>query len=186
MNSSSFESPNRPDAAKRRLLFAGVGAAAAAVGAGVALFEWRAGEVADDAVSRLWPLVFDTPDGPPLALSQFQGKPLLVNFWATWCPPCVEELPLIDRFYRESAAKKWQVIGLAIDQPSAVKAFLKRTPVSFPVGFAGLGGTELCKSLGNAGGGLPFTIVIGPTGKVLERRMGRVRADDLAHWALRV
>lgn len=139
--------------------------------------------MASDVGEQLWPLRFETPSGSTLAMESLRGRPLLLNFWATWCPPCVEELPLLDAFYRENSSKSWQVLGLAIDQPSAVRAFLQRTPVSFPVGFAGLGGTELAKALGNLSGGLPFTVVIGAGGEVLQRRMGRVTAADLAQWS---
>ena len=170
-------SPNR-----RRLLYSGVGGAAALAGAGLAWWNFRVADVAPDAASGIWPLRFDTPGGATLAMEAMKGKPLLINFWATWCPPCVEELPLIDDFYRRNSSKTWQVVGLAIDQPSAVRAFLQRTPVSFPVGLAGLEGTELGKSLGNLSGGLPFTVVIGASGKIAQRRMGRVRAEDLAQW----
>src|SRR5438128_2664895 len=104
---------------------------------------------------------FDTPDGAQLSMQALRGRPLLLNFWATWCPPCVEEMPLLDRFFRQSGSKSWQVVGLAIDQPSAVRNFLKKTPVTFPIGLAGLGGTELAKSLGNEVGGLPFTVAVG-------------------------
>jgi thiol-disulfide isomerase/thioredoxin len=168
---------------RRRFLYAGVGAAAALAGAGYAWWKFQPSDVADDAPDKLWPLSFQTPAGTTLAMQSLRGRPLLLNFWATWCPPCVEELPLLDSFYREHSVKSWQVLGLAIDQPSAVRSFLQKTPVSFPVGMAGLGGTELTKTFGNLTGGLPFTVVIGASGKVLQRRMGRVTAADLAQWS---
>ncbi len=167
---------------RRRLLYAGVAAAAALAGAGAAWWKWRVQPSSADA-SLFWPLSFESPSGQKLEMAAFRGKPLIVNFWATWCPPCIEELPLLDGFYRQNAEKSWQVIGLAIDQPSAVRAFLQRTPVSFPVGLAGLGGSELSRALGNLAGGLPFTVVVGASGEVLQRRMGRLTQSELALWS---
>lgn len=175
--------PDAPSATtRRRLLYAGVAGAAALAGTGLALWKWRTEEGRRDAAAVLWPMNFDTPAGTTLAMQSLRGNPLVLNFWATWCPPCVEELPLLDGFYRENASKKWQVLGLAIDQPSAVRKFLERTPVSFPIALAGLGGAELGHALGNLGGGLPFTVVVGASGDVLQRKMGRVTAADLAAW----
>ena len=74
-------------------------------------------------------------------------------------------------------------MGLAIDQPSAVRKFLERTPVTFPVGLAGLEGTELTRSLGNQAGGLPFSVLFDPDGNARERRMGRLGEADLKSWA---
>ncbi len=173
-----------PNPRRRRWLVAGVGTAAAAAGAGFALWKFGTDDSGGpDAARVLWDLTFSTPSGGKLAMASLKGRPLLVNFWATWCPPCVEELPLLDSFSREQAAKRWQVVGLAIDQPSAVRAFLAKTPVSFPIGLAGLEGTELGKSLGNRSGGLPFTVVLGSDGTVRQRRMGRVTPADLAQWS---
>jgi len=183
MNSEQ-DKPAPASAVRRRaLLYAGVGGAAALAGAVAAWWKWSPAKGANQLGEDFWRLSFDTLTGSSLAMQTLRGRPLVLNFWATWCPPCVEELPLIDAFYREHSAKGWQVIGLAIDQPSAVRQFLQRTPVSFPIGLAGLGGTELSKALGNLSGGLPFTVVAGAGGQVLQRRMGRLTAPDLAQWS---
>jgi thiol-disulfide isomerase/thioredoxin len=176
------DSPDSPGSPGRRLAIGAVAVAAATAGAGLAW--WRQREKPEDAASqRVWTLDFPTPQGTSLAFASFKGKPLLVNFWATWCPPCVEEMPLLDAFFRQHASKGWQVVGLAVDQPSAVRTWLQRTPVSFPIGFAGLEGTDLARSLGNLTGGLPFTVVYGADGQVRQRRMGRVSEGDLKAWA---
>jgi thiol-disulfide isomerase/thioredoxin len=177
--------PPTPRAPRRRgLLVAGLGVAAAAVGAGVATWRLRpVGQPGDPAPAALWEQAFDTPAGGSLPMSSLRGRPLLINFWATWCPPCVEELPLLDAFYKQHAPNGWQVVGLAIDQPSAVRQFLARTPVRFPIGMAGLGGTELGKMLGNLSGGLPFSVLVGADGSVRQRRMGKLSSTDLELWA---
>jgi len=86
-------------------------------------------------------------------------------------------------FYQEQKAKGWQVLGLAVDQPSAVRKWLQAKPLSFAVGMAGLDGTELSKSMGNLAGSLPFTVVFGATGTLLHRKTGKVSKEDLMQWA---
>ncbi len=182
----------------RRLLVGTVAMCAALSGAGLAWWQQRnskseaaatsgsnaavgpPGDVL--AASKFWDLTFETPEGKSLAMASLKGKPLLINFWATWCPPCVEELPLINRFYQENAKNSWQVLGLAVDQKPAVNGFLAKMPLSFPNVLAGMSGVELSKSLGNLSGGLPFTVVVGSAGGVLHRKMGRVTLEDLAVW----
>ena len=118
-----------------------------------------------------------------LATSAFKGKPLMLNFWATWCPPCVEELPLINNFFLQNKIKGWQVLGLAVDQAAPVTRFLAQSPLSFPVALAGFPGIEVSRSLGNLSGALPFTVVFDSTGHVLHRKMGKLTTDDLRVWA---
>jgi len=130
-----------------------------------------------------WQKEFTQPDGATLRTATLRGQNLLVNFWATWCPPCVEELPLLSAFFNENKSKSWQVLGLAVDQPSAVKRFQAQNPLSFPVALVGMDGTELSRTLGNLSGGLPFTVVFGPAGEIRNRKIGRVTPDDLAGWA---
>jgi thiol-disulfide isomerase/thioredoxin len=179
---SADASPDAATGSRRQALVWGCGALAGLVGAGFAWWRFQPHAVQAGALDALWALKFDTPTGGLLAMQSLKGRPLLINFWATWCPPCVEEMPLLDGFFRQSGSKSWQVIGLAVDQPSAVRKFLERTPVTFPIGLAGLGGTELGKSLGNEGGGLPFTVVIGADGNVMQRKMGKVSPEDLQAW----
>ncbi len=170
-------------AAPRRRLMAGVAAAAGLAGVGVAWWQYQPAPLLSGVEEALWKLSFDTPQGVPLPMQALRGRPVLLNFWATWCPPCVEEMPMLSRFSEEHASHGWQVLGLAVDQPSAVRRFLQKTPVSYPVAMAGLGGTELGRSLGNLAGGLPFTVVLGAAGTVLHRKMGRVSPADLQQWA---
>jgi len=137
----------------------------------------------DTLSAAFWAQQFDTPAGPALALSAFKGKPLLINFWATWCPPCVKELPELDRFAKEFAAQGWQTLGLAIDGPTPVREFLAKVKVGLPIGLAGFGGTELAAALGNEAGGLPFSVMIDAQGRVLHRKMGATTFEELAAWA---
>ncbi len=164
---------------RRTWLLAGVGGAAVLAGVGGAL--WR--ETRNDEVdATFWAQRFSRPEGGELELSAYLGRPLVLNFWATWCPPCVREMPLLDRFQREHAASGWQVVGLAVDGPTPVRAFLQRNPVSFPIGLAGLAGTQLTRSLGNHSGGLPFTVVFDAHGRVRERHLGEATMDDMRRW----
>jgi thiol-disulfide isomerase/thioredoxin len=179
----------RPDAARsssvrrRAWIFGGVGLAATATGLGLGWWSRRSETTAIAQADALWEKSFQTLDGPALPLASLRGKPLLVNFWATWCPPCVEELPLLDRFAQANKAKGWQVLGLAADQEAPVRGFLQRVPLSFPVALAGFPGIELSKVLGNVSGALPFTVVLGSDGNIVQRRIGQVTTTDLQAWA---
>lgn len=173
---------NPSSGASRRNVVLGVGAAAAVAGVGVALRRFEPQPVAKADSHPVWSQQFETPAGPGLTMGSFKGKPLLLNFWATWCPPCIEELPMIHAFWRQNASNGHQVVALAIDQPSAVRRFLERQPLGFPVGLAGLEGTNLAKSLGNAAGGLPFTVFFKADGSIWRQKMGQLTPEDLAQW----
>lgn len=170
-----------PTPARRHWLVA-AGLAAAAAGAGLAWWRLQPQDALPEAVQALWAQQFQTPTGETVSLAQFKGQPLLLNFWATWCPPCIEELPMIEAFWREHAANGLQVLGLAIDQPSAVRRFLDRQTLSFPVALAGLGGTELSRSLGNTTGSLPFSVFFTADGRILTKKLGQLTPQDLADW----
>lgn len=165
---------------RRALMWGGVGVLAAAAGAVVSWRRWAPQPLADDAVNGFWASAYQSPQQDrSWVMADFRGQPLLLNFWATWCPPCVEEMPLIDTFYRQQRERGWQVLGLAVDQAPAVQQFLQRLPVTFPIGMAGLPGVDLSRALGNATGGLPFTVVFSPDGEVAHRQIGKLTAQDL-------
>lgn len=178
------------DAQRRKLLFA-VAASATALGAGLGWWRWMDHSASSPPLTAsgatpvpgFWDLTWETPVGSHIAMKDFQGKPLLLNFWATWCPPCVEELPLLNAFYAEHRAAGWAVLGLAVDRLEPVQSFLKKLPLDFPTGMAGMAGSELGRALGNLSGGLPFSVVVGRDGQVVQRKMGRLNPADLAQWA---
>lgn len=183
MNGTPTEAAAPGFARRRRLLYASVATAAGLAGAGLAWRRWSAQPESAGATAAFWASRFTSPEGVDMPMGVHKGRPLLVNFWATWCPPCVEELPLVDAFYRQKKVNGWQVLGIAVDKVDAVQAFLRRTPVSFPIAMAGLPGADLSRSLGNAAGGLPYTVVFGADGVLRHRKIGQLSPSDLSRWA---
>ena len=178
----------------RRAWLVAAGGVAAVAGAGLSWLRQGPGSAAGGALApaagkapdSLWALKAERPQGGQLDLASLRGKPLLINFWATWCAPCVREMPLIDRFHREYGPRGWQVLGLAVDRPAPVAEFLARVKVGFPIGLAGLDGMDLLHGLGNAQGGLPFTVVINAAGQLVQRKLGETSFEELAGWAAKV
>lgn len=178
--SQASSSPTSGRSSRRLLL--GAGLVAAAGGAGLAWWRHRPAPPLPGAQLDFWQEAFETPDGQPLRTSAWQGKPLLVNFWATWCPPCVEEMPLLDSFFQQNSSKGWQIVGIAIDQPSAVRRFLAAQPVHYPIALGGLNGNHLGRQLGNETGSLPYTLVLDAGGRVASQKLGRLDPQDLQKW----
>jgi len=177
---------------RRQVIFAGAGVALVSVGLGWTM-RWHA-ERPQPAQAELsvggppvdiWPLRFERPQGGELVLAQLRGRPLVLNFWATWCPPCVEEMPMLDRFHREQGDRGWQVAGLAIDSAEPVREFLSRHPVGFPIGLAGAKGVTLARSLGNQRGALPFSVIYDASGNLISHKLGALTMDELKAWSRR-
>jgi peroxiredoxin len=156
---------------RRTILIGGAVAAAGALGAGVAVF--RSGNTADrrDGAALLAVELPDL-DGRTQALSQWRGKILVVNFWATWCAPCREEMPEFVAAQAARGTKDVQFVGIAVDQADKVREFAKQIGLNYPALIGGFGAIELSKSLGNTLSALPFTVVIDRHGRVVERHLG--------------
>ncbi len=178
--------------ASRRLALLAVGLTGLGAGAGWSWWRQSRGRETPAATAgrslgeEFWALSLPTPQGPPLSLASFRGKPLLVNFWATWCPPCVREMPLLDAFHRKHSPQGLQILGLAVDGPTAVRNFLDRSPVGFAVGLAGAEGTGLASSLGNSQGGLPYTVLADARGTIIRTQAGELSSPVLIAWAAAV
>jgi len=188
IDKSTSQDSVTPDAAvsRRHWVMAGVGVAAGLAGALLAWQKFQAHGVMDEAVQNFWLQEFEKPEGGTLSMQELRGKPLLLNFWATWCPPCIEELPLIDNFFNLNKSKSLQVVGLAVDQPSMVRRFLTQKPLGFPVGLAGFNGTELGKSLGNSQSVLPFSVIFDAKGRLLAQKAGKLDQSNLDDWLKQV
>jgi thiol-disulfide isomerase/thioredoxin len=137
------------------------------------------GGPAHSAVTKLYGQSMNDLAGKSQALSQWKGKPLLVNFWAPWCAPCVQEMPELSAMAAKEGGKHFNVIGIGIDSSSNLAEFVKKTPVSYPLYVGGMSGTDLSRELGNVNGGLPYTVLIGSDGQVRKTYLGRLKFDQL-------
>ena len=157
------------------VLIAVVGVAALAAGIHFA----TRGPQTQDA-STLLALSLPDAEGREYALSQWQGKVLVVNFWATWCDPCREEMPEFVRAQSEWGERGLQFVGIAVDQPENVLQF-QHSPsaLNYPALIGGYGAIELSKTLGNRLAALPFTIVIDRQGSVAHTQLGPLKPQQL-------
>jgi peroxiredoxin len=126
--------------------------------------------------------VFKDLDGEPRAMAEWQGQWVVVNFWATWCPPCVEEMPDLQRVHDDYRGRGVVVVGLGIDNPAALKRFRDEHNLTLPLFAAGAAGSELGKTLGNASGALPYTLLIDRKGRIVRARLGQIQPAELRRW----
>ena len=132
------------------------------------------------AVADLYGQALNDLAGKPQPLAQWKGKPLLVNFWASWCAPCVQEMPELSELAAKDGGKHFNVIGIGIDSPSNLVEFTKKVKISYPLYVGGMGGTDMARALGNANGGLPNTVLNGADGQDVKSYLGRLKFDQLA------
>jgi len=115
--------------------------------------------------------------GREVPFKNYLGKPIVVNFWATWCAPCVEEMPALNEMAQSMPGV--QFVGIGIDTADKIREFVAKIPVSYPLLIAGHGGIALLRELGNPTGGLPFTVMFDANGSMIDTILGQVQLDDL-------
>ena len=123
-------------------------------------------------------------DGSLMQLPQAHaGRPQLINLWASWCGPCIEEMPELDRFANQQASEGTQVVGIALDDADAVRTFLERVPVRYPILIDAAGPADAGVQLGNVKGVLPYTVLLDAQGRLLKQKIGPFRDGEIDSWA---
>lgn len=163
------------------LIVAAVAVAAGLAGAGVHL--WR---LAPDTSSSSSLMAMQLPDlnGQPQGIGQWRGSVVVVNFWATWCAPCREEIPILVGLQDKYRAQGLQFVGIAIDQRDKVAAFVRQFNINYVVLVGGLETIDLTRQVGNRVGALPFTVVMDRNGRIVSRELGKVKEADLERLVL--
>ncbi|MDD3433162.1 MAG: TlpA disulfide reductase family protein [Tepidiphilus sp.] len=181
MTPSNQEKAPSPSLRRRRLL-----AALAALGLGGTIL-WlarpRVDPAAHAALSRLVYTKLQEPDGTPRRIAEdWRERVRVINFWATWCPPCRAELPLLAAASRAWKEEEVQFLGLALDDKEAVRRYLAHTPLPYPILLAPPTLLDLTAELGNPHRALPFTLVIGPRNERIASHVGPVTKEKLDGW----
>lgn len=160
---------------REALILGGVAAAAAAGGffLGPKLLERPA------EAGALKGVQFEDLAGRMRHLQEWQGRLLLLNFWATWCAPCREEIPILIAAREKYASNGVEIIGIAIDVAAKVGEYAASMKISYPILIADSGGLDLMRRLGNSTGGLPYTVLVDRQGVLLKRKLGALKQAEL-------
>lgn len=159
----------------QRLLQSSMDASAPPVPAGVNVAK-RGERIAGFTVASL----DGSETGVPAA---YAGRPVLINVWASWCGPCIEEMPELQRFHVQQGDNGTQVVGIALDDVAAVRDFLGRVPVTYPILVDAAGPADAGVRLGNPKGVLPYSVLVSADGRLLKQRIGPFRTGEIDDWA---
>lgn len=164
--------PGRRDA----LVLGGIALSALALGAVVGPFLVQA----NSGVPALLGTSFtDLSNNQPRRLAEWADRLLVCNFWATWCPPCIEEIPILIGVRQKHVGSGVEVVGIGIDQAAKMRNFAAKFNIPYPILIAGPEAIGLTKRLGNRAGGLPYTVVVDRHGRLAYQRIGAFRDGEL-------
>ncbi len=138
--------------------------------------------IADTAppADNIYRTVLKDPEGRPLPLAQWKGRRLVLNFWATWCAPCVAEMPDLDRAQAEIGDAV--IVGIGTEEPARVREFRDRLGLHLPLAAGGYDALVLARTLGDSQGVLPYTVLLSPDGHVLQTQAGPLRPGQIRDW----
>ncbi|QWF71764.1 TlpA family protein disulfide reductase [Methylomonas paludis] len=162
---------------KKTVIFLAIAALALLAG----IFAQRIQQLSEQTAATAPPIEFSLPDidDKPHAISEWRGKFLVVNFWASWCGPCIKEIPEFINMQTELQAQGVQFIGVAIEEKAAVLDYLARVHINYPILVAGEAGLSLAYRLGNIINAVPFSIIVNPTGQIIHHQPGELSKDKL-------
>jgi thiol-disulfide isomerase/thioredoxin len=170
----------------RRAILAALGFGIALALCAGAIWSWQrsAANAAAGGESATWLYDMKLPDadGVERPFKAWRGSLLVVNFWATWCTPCIDEMPELQQFSDEFAQRNVAVIGIGVDDADRVRDFRRQHGLKLPLLVAGFDGMDLARRLGNPEPVLPYTALISPDGRILEEHSGRIRPPELRRW----
>jgi thiol-disulfide isomerase/thioredoxin len=158
------------------------GLIAAALGMGLANLRHSPKPAQDSAIEGFFQQELRSPNGEIHQTTNWRGKILVLNYWASWCPPCVEEMPELVRSQSKYASKNVLFVGIGVDSPPNIREFLSKTPVNYPIVLGGLEGSNWAKSMGNPSSGLPFTVIVNEKGTIIKSKLGKITEDELSSW----
>lgn len=165
-------------ALRRREALALAGVALAAATAGFTLGPWLLRRDSGDA-SAVAAARFSDLAGRARSLAEWRGKVMVLNFWATWCAPCREEIPMLIAAREKYAAFGVEIVGVAIDTAAKVSEYVAQMKITYPVLLADTGGLELMRKLGNQASGLPYTVLLDRGGVPMARKLGALQQEEL-------